>query len=96
MDRHQTHFKFLGWPFHFAVVQAESKARAVYELKEIVAAYWPRHDFETRINTVTECDSPVTTLPLTIEDNTCIDNKGEGNINKKHLRPFIGGLVDKL
>jgi len=73
IDKDQPHFKFVGWPYKYAVVHAENSGYAHMMIENDLPKIMRGNRLEIRINTVIEANDPITILPITIEENTVVD-----------------------
>jgi hypothetical protein len=83
VDTEAPSFDFVGWPFQWAVVQVETEGDIEHELWATVVSEISGRCPTIRINTVTEVDSPVTVLPIKIEQNTVVEKKDTDRVSKE-------------
>jgi hypothetical protein len=73
VDTLQTHFAFLGWPFEYAVVTADTPLLADKLLRSKIEA----NSIECQILSTSATHEDVHILPIKIESNTVVDIERE-------------------
>jgi len=96
LDAQQLYFEFVGVPFEFAIVKAETAPRAELALHLQMAEKHDPNRFAIRINTTIECYDTVTIVPIKIEENTIVNNKRKPTYQDIKDMIVEGGFQDRF